>query len=511
MRRFFMKSMVAMVLLFLLLMVLANSCSKKGKTLETYYFPDQMTNIEQLTTQMNLLTSPLDDLPVGRQLSLLFTIERHLELVQVFDAYYNDLNESLLNVLKKYQSFLEGSFFKLQIALLERKYGDATLALKYLEDFKNDPHTPDKFKQFAGDLLTALDAHKSMQVVFKKYMNDREINELAYVVLTTFKDKDVALDISPALARSNYLKFISEIDQQQYLKAIRLGLEFDYFSTPLYQERVNVKETHRQIDKPFYDLDYYRHLLRLMQGLFENRSQRFLRSDVQSFITQLDSTRQERLFYYLLQISDGFYFVPISNFSAYEKLLNTLARTDFQKALLAIQSKAIRLRSHPSANTKLEIPALPDFYHPFMHTILRVYAIKQYSKAGAPIDMEEIESVKEDVYANALQDVYREKLLSYLGEGLLKIKRWKEASIYLNYNVRSGYKMSQNDALILGKLAFAYFQEKNQLSLSVWILKELSNALPYAKILHLYNQFYLQARYFKVSGEKGTKVNRGEQ
>ncbi|WP_456439262.1 hypothetical protein, partial [Caldithrix abyssi] len=96
MRRFYMKSMVAMVLLFLILMVLANSCSKKGKTLETYYFPDQMTNIEQLTTQMNLLTSPLDDLPVGRQLSLLFTIERHLELVQVFDAYYNDLNESLL-------------------------------------------------------------------------------------------------------------------------------------------------------------------------------------------------------------------------------------------------------------------------------------------------------------------------------------------------------------------------------------------------------------------------------
>ena len=221
----------------------------------------------------------------------------------------------------------------------------------------------------------------------------------------------------------------------------------------------------------------------------------YVKQNLVQFTAGLDSALVNQFFYFNLHISDIFKF---SQYEISEKLLDQLehiAQTPFQQNLVNVNKEL--LKAHKNKVQTVVLHTLPEEYSVFFQNLFLAYQYKIQSECGFRISANKFEQCKSEIYKYAPNDEYKLHALGYIGEAYFWQKNWVEAKTYLNYLVKDGFNINSNDPVLLTKLTLALYNEKTQIKVCNWILKQLRKKYKYVSPLLDNTKFLISAKYSK--------------
>lgn len=486
----------------LLLMISCGQFGKSGKY-EDFYFLNQMSiqsNYDQAIDKAFQATGSND---LNVLVPSIVSAFRNLEILAIFREYNTVLNRDLIAAFEEYRGLLDGAFFHYYTAILYLQKGNKQKARQHISLFLKKYRKNNHLVKIAGNFSDLLNQRISDRKFWSLSPGPPEYLPIVLVSLEAFHHKSLTSDVSLMGHRSrdtDMVRLLSAVAHEQGAKAWKLYRSTKSLGEPIFEEKITLKlkneaGDYKEIEKSYFNPFYYDAVYNLYRLVLRELINRYLNIDLQKTITQLDSLQAQRFFYLNLHLSRIYEFGLNAES---EKLLNIVAAT----AVTPLQKKLAESNQHGfavSGGHSIEYSRLhlPKDYNPFMQALLDIFHYRNLASPDWNFDEAQMEESASLIFDNAPDDRYRDNALEYLGEVYVATRNWKAAKTYLNYPVRGGFNIEKNDPVNLAYLSLALYNDKNQRSLSLWILKQIREQFRYANPLYANTQFVESARLLK--------------
>ncbi len=485
------------ILVFLVILSLGG-CSKSSNSgkLETFYFFQQFRLKNYNDVLGEVLESDFYQLPENRLLPALISAYRQMRMLSVYQQLADTMATQLIRAYDEYRKLMEGNFYLFYKALLYLEIGERSRAVEALQQFLDKSGGDTAFGHLAQKTIALLTGHLPLEAYWAQFSRQSRLFPLTLSVCMA--DSQLWRQVKQIPAIRETAPPVAELLQgMEKEDGYRIWEAFQqlHISEPIYQEEISrSRDAREKLFKRFYNPAQYRLMFQVYRHLFHGLATEWLRRDLIQLSAQGDTTRADRLFYLNLELARSYQLGLADVSRNLFQILPALARTPFQRKLVQVYQEAF---SYTQGKKEFGDPRLPEHYHPFMQALLDACRSKELSSVGIFFTEKTLEDIRRRLDRFARDEPVQEYALCYTGLTDLHLHRWKGAMIYLNYPVKKGFDILENDPLILTYLIWALWNEKSQMSECNWILSELNREFSYTEALYRWANEVIAAHHFK--------------
>lgn len=426
----------------------------------------------------------------------------NLQIVSVFQTYNTALIGDLARSFDEYEAYIEGPFFYYYSATIAIYKGDISGGISKMRAFLGHYKQRDALFKMASSYIELLQSNITLNEFWKTNYGNEQLLPVLIVSMYCFDEQETGKILLGTSPKHPLLKFLVQLKNDKISDAARIIQSYEDVFGPMYKENIQVQlgGSEEMVQKPFFNPVTYVFLEDFYRKGLNQILTNLLHRDIGTLFNRQDSTRWDRMFYFILHLSDASYLGLPNEILKLMNKLASQARTPFQALLLkgAINCTRGKLAGEQPPSLSSELSGFSEFNK----TVFNGWYVRNQSLHGFPVPEKTINKCRQRAYNEDFQEIDQLHLLRFVGEAAYGAGLWNEAKTYLNYQVTEGFNIEQNDPVLLARLATAIYLEKSQLTSSSWILSELRRVYPYATPL-LENTKFLVSAKFSQTGQGG--------
>lgn len=426
----------------------------------------------------------------------------NLQIVSVFQTYNTALVGDLARSFDEYKAYIDGPFFYYYSALIAIYQGDVPGGISKMTAFLGHHKKRDALLKMANSYIELLQSNITLNEFWKTNYGNEQLLPVLIASMYCFDQQAADKILRGISPKHPLLKFLVQVKNNKISDAARTMHASEDVFGPMYKETIQVQlnGSEQLVQKPFFNPVTYVFLKNFYRKGLKHILTNLVKRDIGNMFNSQDSTRWDRMFYFILHLSDASYLGLPKEILQLMKKLTSKARTPFQELLLkgAIDCTHGILAGKQPPGLSSELSGFSEFNR----TVFNGWYVRNQSLYGFPVSQKTINDCRHRAYNESFQEIDQLHLLRFVGEAAYGAGLWNEAKTYLNYQVTEGFNIKYNDPILLARLATAIYMDKSQLTSSIWILSELRRVYPYATPL-LENTKFLVSAKFSQTGHGG--------